>query len=271
MVITYEVIGNSIAQIGESADMSQAAKQLPQGAYTTFRTYDKTRLLRLGQHTDRLVESVALMGGPAPLSEPTLRAAVGHVLQKNTDDRAESRVRITFAPPRLFVSVEAFTPYPQSLYEQGVMCATVPLHRENPHAKNTAFSLVAKAAQAGLPSAAHEGLMLAADGAILEGLSSNFFAIDAAGVLRTEQERVLMGVTRSIVLELAAQLAPVSLAALRRDELPTAKECFITSVSRQVLPVVQIDNVVIGDGDPGPITRQIMGLFNSLVEKDADN
>ncbi|HQZ22592.1 MAG TPA: aminotransferase class IV, partial [Thermoflexales bacterium] len=197
MVITYEVIGNSITQIGESADMSQAAKQLPQGAYTTFRTYDKTRLLRLGQHTQRLVESVALMGSPAPLSEETLRAVVAHVLQKNTDDRAESRVRITFAPPRLFVSVEPFTPYPQSLYEQGVMCVTVPLHRENPHAKNTAFSLVAKAAQAGLPSAAHEGLMLAEDGAILEGLSSNFFAIDAAGVLRTEQERVLMGVTRS--------------------------------------------------------------------------
>lgn len=268
MAITYEVLGDSIQQIGQNADMAQAAKQLPQGAYTTFRTYFKNRVLRLGQHARRLEESVALMGNPAPLSEPRLAQAVSLALRQTGFD--ESRVRVTFAPPRLFVSVEAFTPLPPSVYEQGVKCVTVPIHRENPRAKNTAFSLVAKTAQAGLPGDVHEGLMTAEDGAILEGLSSNFFAIapDEAGnlVLRTEEERALIGVTRSIALELAQEILPVSPRALRYTELPQARECFITSVSREVMPVTEIDGAKIGDGLPGPVTQQLISGFKTLVE-----
>ena len=266
MVITYEYASGRLARVSECDDMNLAAKQLPQGAYTTFRTYHKTRVLRLEQHRQRLVESVGLMGRAAELNPRDLRAAVAGALAGAAHD--ESRARVTFAPPRMFVSVEVFTPYPRHLYEQGVTCATVPIRRENPRAKNTAFSLVAKAAQAALPAGAHEGLMVAEDGAILEGLSSNFFAIDAAGALRTENERALFGVTRSIVLELAGRLAPVSLRALHVDELSSARECFITSVSLEALPVVRVDGARVGDGAPGPISRQLMAQFDALVARE---
>lgn len=278
MVITFESVGGELTRVAENDTMHQAAKSLPDGAYTTFRTYAGNRVLRLWQHARRLEESVALLGHPAAVAEAGVRRAVGLVLAQT--GYAESRFRLTFAPqaggpPRLFVSIEPFTPYPRDLYEAGVRCVTVPLHRDNPHAKSTAFGLAAGAAYASLPAGAHEGLMLADDGAILEGLSSNFFAVmpgpaGGAPLLRTEEARVLIGVTRSIVLELARGLATVSTQALTAAELTSASECFITSVSREILPVVRIDDVAIGGGAPGPVTRELMRRFGALVEAEAE-
>lgn len=260
--------------------MAAASASLPDGAYTTFRTYDHNRLLRMGQHLRRLEESLGLMRNAvvARIDDNAARAAIAQVLQET--GYAESRFRLTYADPALFITVEPFEPYPSDLYTNGVWCVTVQAHRDNPHAKNTAFIASAGAAMKTMPHGAHEGLMVAEDGSILEGLSSNFFAItsiasasedvdDAVPVLRTEEARVLIGVTRSLVLEQARQLLPVSTVAVRLADLPRITECFITSVSREILPVVKIDQQVIGAGVPGPITRELMQRFRDLVALEA--
>ncbi len=108
------------------------------------------------------------------------------------------------------------------------------------------------------------------DGAILEGLSSNFFAV-LDGVLRTEEDRALAGVTRSLVLEVAARLMPLERRAVRRDELPRVGEAFVTSVSREVLPVVRIDDRPVGDGRPGEKTRAIVRAFAALVRREVES
>ena len=101
-----------------------------------------------------------------------------------------------------------------------------------------------------MPAMIHEGLMVADDGAILEGLSSNFFGI-RGGRLHTEEARALAGVTRSMVLELAAGLLPRGEGPVHVPEVPELEEAFITSVSREVLPVVRIDGTVIGTASRG--------------------
>jgi hypothetical protein len=110
--------------------------------------------------------------------------------------------------------------------------------------------------------------MLAEDGAVLEGLSSNFYGV-LAGVLRTEQERVLPGVTRSLVIELAVGLLPMAPVPVRREELPELQEAFLTSVSRGIVPVVRIDDVVVGGGHPGPATQELMRRLAERVEQEA--
>ena len=249
MVITFESNGLNIQPVGSFANMSAASAVLPEGAYTTFRTYEGNRVLRLAQHVRRLEESVALIGQPGQLDENTVRANVREALQavRAQDNWAapEARLRLTFAPPSLFISIEPFTPYPASLYAQGVKCVTVSLQRNNPHAKSTAFIASAADAYKHLPAGAHEGLMIGEDGTVLEGLSSNFFAI-TNHTLHTEEARVLIGVTRSLVLEVAHTVLPLSTQAVSLAELPTVSECFITSVSREILPVVQIDGVARG-------------------------
>jgi len=280
MVTTFRLTAGVVSLLGEHPSMRAASAQLPDGAYTTFRTYQGNHVLRLGQHIRRLEESVALLGRPAQLDASATRRAIAHALRAT--GYPESRFRLTFAPPELFVSIEPFTPYPPTLYQSGAWCVTVSLHRDNPHAKSTTFIASAADAYGALPAGAHEGLMVAEDGAILEGLSSNFFAIAPAAaaaprdgrddelVLRTEEARVLAGVTRAIVLEVARTLLPVSTQAVAYDELPHVRECFITSVSREILPVVKIDHLTIGDGRPGPITCELMRRFRELVEREAE-
>ena len=266
-VRTFEVVASRAKAMTSHSSMAAASAELPGGVYTTFRTYGGRRVLRLPQHVRRLEESSALLGRPGQLDSQAVCAALREVL--DVAGHAESRFRLTFAFPRLFVAVEAFSPLPAALYEQGAACVTVPVHRENPRSKDTRFIATASHAYEHLPPGAEEGLMVAEDGALLEGLSSNFFAVKDE-VLHTDEGRVLLGVTRSLVLEAAAAVLPVARTPVRLDELERVRECFITSVSREVLPVVRIDDHRIGGGRPGPKTRAIVAAFASLVEREAE-
>jgi branched-chain amino acid aminotransferase len=262
MVDTFEEEAGSVRRLSGAQSLAEASAGLPQGAYSTLRTYGGSTLLRLAQHAQRLEDSA---GGQA-LAEDRLRRAIAGALRAT--GHAESRLRLTFSPPRLFVSVEPFVPLPEALYRDGVSCATLAMHRERPEAKDTRFISQAGQAYSALPPGVHEGLMVADDGAILEGLSSNFFAV-RRDRLQTEEARSLPGVTRSMVLELASALLPVVPAAVRVGELPEVSECFLTSVSRGILPVVRIDQAPIGAGRPGSVTRVLMRRFEERIAREA--
>lgn len=262
-VASFEVEPGSFKPWRVHRTLRDASSDLPPGSYTTLRTYRGNRVVRLGQHVRRLVDSLPV---PATLEADAVAEALARAIEAT--GHPESRLRLTFAPPRLYVTVERFTPPAEACYREGVRCVTVVARRENPRAKDTRFLATAAEAYRALPAGIDEGLMLGDDGAILEGLSSNFFAL-VNGVLRGEDERVLPGVTRAIVLELARDLLPVALRAVRKDEIGDVAECFLTSVSRGVLPVVEIDGRAIGDGRPGPGTRELIGRFAAIVEREA--
>jgi branched-subunit amino acid aminotransferase/4-amino-4-deoxychorismate lyase len=263
VVTTFEWREGRLKPFGSHSSLGAASAELPQGSYTTLRTYGGNRVLRLEQHARRLETSLV---PETPLPRDVLQAALGEAVTRA--GHAETRVRITYAPPRLLVSVEPFEAPAAALVSEGVRCVTLALERANPHAKHTGFIATAARAYAGLAPGVNEALMVADDGAILEGLSSNFFAIKD-GALRTEQQRVLAGVTREIVLEVAAGFLPLARRALRTDELPGVQECFVTSVSREILPVVEIDGRAVADGRPGARTRELIRRFARLVEREA--
>jgi branched-chain amino acid aminotransferase len=267
MAGTFEVIAGGLDRPFESATLAEATRALPTGAYTTLRTYGGDRVWRLDHHRRRLEQSVELQGRPAALDIGTLRRALAGALRAT--GYPESRLRVTFAPPRLFVSVEPFAALPDHVYEAGVGCVTVEARRDNPHAKDTRFVVTAQDAYQALPPDAHEGLLVGADGVLLEGLSSNFFAI-RDGALWTEEERVLPGLTRALVLELAAPRLPRGPRGPRREELPSAQEAFLTSASRGVLPVVRVDGVVVGGGRPGALTHELRARFDERVWQEAE-
>jgi branched-chain amino acid aminotransferase len=266
-VLSFESGAGGLSLLGRHDSLAAASAALPEGAYTTFRTYGGNGVVRLEQHLARLEESVALKGTPGRIDPAAVRGALGKAL--TSSGHVESRVRLTFAPPRLFIAVEAFVPLPPRFYEEGVACVTLDLQRDNPRAKDTRFIATARDAYSRLPEGAFEGLLVAPDGAVLEGLSSNFFAI-REGALRTEEARALAGVTRSLALEVAESLLPVRRVAVQRDELPLVDEAFVTSVSREVLPVVRIDGRPVGEGSVGPKTRAIMQAFSTLVARERE-
>jgi branched-chain amino acid aminotransferase len=266
-VATFEVQTGGLQLLGRHESLAASSSALPAGAYTTLRTYGGRGVVRLDQHLRRLEESVSLQGQRGTIDSGVARRALADVL--DTAATGESRLRLTFSPPRLFVAREPLVPLSKHAYQDGVAGVTLALQRENPHAKDTRFIATAQSAYGRLPAGIEEGLIVGEDGAVLEGLSSNFFAV-LEDTLRTEEERALIGVTRSLVLEVAAGLLPVERRAVRQAELPLVSEAFLTSVSREVLPVVAIDSRAVGDGRVGSRTRAIMQAFAALVARETE-
>jgi branched-chain amino acid aminotransferase len=264
---TYEATAGGLSLLASHQSLAASSAELPEGAYTTLRTYGGRGVVRLEQHRRRLEESVALQGRPWGVDPGALRRAIAGAL--DATGHPESRLRLTLSPPRVFVAVEAFGPMPPRLYEEGVACVTLGLRRENPHAKDTRFIAAAQGAYERLPAGVEEGLILGDDGTILEGLSSNFFGL-VDGVLRTEEERALGGVTRSLAIEVAEPLVRVERRGVSPDESPRLREAFLTSVSREVLPVVRVDGRPVGDGRVGETTRAIMSAFAALVRRELE-
>jgi len=130
--------------------------------------------------------------------------------------------------------------------------------------------IFAPACSSSLPPGVHEGLLLGEDGALLEGLSSNVFAV-MDGVLRTEEARALHGTTRGLVLELARGVVPISFEPIRKADLGRAAEMFLTSVSREVLGVVRVDEVRIGRGKPGSLARDLRKRYRARMKSVADH
>ena len=266
--MTFRAESGAPVRFAQQANLLEASSHLPEGAYTTFRTYGARGVVRLAQHVARLNETAALLRlSKSVLSEAAVRAALREGLSATAF--GESRVRLTWTAPDLYVTIEPFEALPGRLYEHGVRCVTLDVRRESPHAKDTRFIATASAAQRRLPADAHEGLLVGLDGAILEGLSSNFFAM-RDGVLRTEEARALIGVTRSLVLEVAFGLLAIERRAVTRDDLERVSEAFITSVSRGILPVVAIDRHTLGDGRPGRTTAELQRRFEALTARELE-
>lgn len=252
----------------EAASMDDVTRQLPAGVYTTFRTYHKTKVLHLEEHFSRLEESATLLGKRIQISRlfirESIRAAI--LLQHDQEHRVRINIDLQDKPGTLYIIIEPLVVLPSKAYRDGVQVIFSHLHRENPTAKSTAFVQMADVERKRLLDGVNEALMVDPDGNILEGLSSNFFGIHN-NTLFTAEEGVLKGITRSQVLRCAESAGilvvrkPVNV-----KDLPLLTEAFITSASRGVLPLVQIETTRIGNGKPGRITRAIENLFNQMLE-----
>jgi branched-chain amino acid aminotransferase len=258
---TFEWQGGELVEVPTAKAVPAEAGKLPLGAYTTLHVYPGHRVLRLGRHARRLSESTSI-----PLPVESLRASLAAALARS--GHREAKARLTWAPPHLFVGVAPFEPLEASLYRDGVRCVSVGLHRDDPAAKDTRFIAQATAAYEGLPAGVHEGLLVGPEGQILEGLTSNVFAI-LNGTLRTEGSAALPGITRGLVLDASAGLLPIAERAVCLNDVPSLSEMFLTSASRGVLPVVDVDGSRVGAGVPGTLTREIASRFEALVEQEA--
>jgi len=261
----------------------------PGGAYTTFRTYDHHKALRLRDHLERLKLTTQLAGKPLSIDQNLIRMYLRQIVDQFPKN-LELRIRIVldlFEKPWeiYFMSEHLRTPGREE-YQNGVKLITCTLQRANPKAKLTQSIPRAEEIRAGLSEDVHEALMVDDDGYILEGLTCNFFAVKG-GELWTNEESVLSGITRSLVLDEAVRIElPVNFRSITITEVPILEEAFITSSSRGILPVKQIDEVLIGyvkpvslnkpvcpgqsvcPGQPGPITRRLMVCLEDRIRKE---
>ena len=237
-----------------ASSLADAVQYEPQdGVYTVTNTYEVTKLLKFGAHLDRLEDSARREGITLTLNRAALRTALRSMIAEAA--WGDSRFRVTVpkaTPDQLILSVEPFHPPPPEAYANGVRCITLPdSARTNAAAKTTGWMHNRTAWP--LPAGIYEGLLLNHEGYVLEGSSSNFYAV-LNGELRTAGEGVLPGIAQQIVFATAPAVVPLRRDAIHKSELPLVSEAFITSSSRGIVPVVEIDGASIGTGVPGSIT-----------------
>jgi branched-chain amino acid aminotransferase len=121
------------------------------------------------------------------------------------------------------------------------------------------------AVEAAKRQGAVEAIYRTHDDRLTEGTRANLFAI-RGNQLITPKEEVLAGITRAVVMEIAEDEFEVVESDLFYAALANYDELFITSSTKEILPVVQVDDQVIGDGKPGPKTQKLLDLFHTYVE-----
>ena len=113
---------------------------------------------------------------------------------------------------------------------------------------------------------ANDGIELDVEGYVCEAPGYNVFVVKR-NVLITPGDNILIGVTRSTVIELAESLdLPVAVGRVQVFDLYNADEVFLSSTAGGIVPVVQLDGRTIGSGKPGPTTRRIHESYHSLLE-----
>jgi branched-chain amino acid aminotransferase len=138
----------------------------------------------------------------------------------------------------------------------------------NPIIKSNNLLNNALAMQTAYRSGAEEALMCNYRGELTECSQSNFFMVRGGAVLTPPSAAGLLeGITRAFLFELGRELGlDVREETLTPTDLDTADEMFITSTTRELSPVVNVDGRVVGSGKPGPITRQLTELYQKRAQ-----
>ncbi len=248
------------------------------GVFDALRTYHG-KPYHLKAHLERLVKSAGLIGITLPWAVSDMEGIVRETLKRNTFEEATVRIQVTGGPsndaitplgkPGLMVIVSAVRIYPPEIYENGVKVITVRIDRPLPKAKTIDYTPAILALAQAREHKAIEALYVDRQGNVLEGTQSNFFGFKG-NTLLTPHDGILEGITRRSVMELARAQFELVEQALPVAELAQLDEAFIASTSKEVMPVVQVDEQQIGNGKPGPRTLLLHRLFHEMAERTAE-
>lgn len=241
------------------------------GVFDFLRVYDGQPFL-LAEHLARLANSAKLLNLKVPLTAKQIAAMIKILLKKNKLKDATVRIVLTgghspdginydYKAPTFFILIKPVHDYPKSFYQNGVKVITFDYQREPARAKTNNYLKMLSLQKIKQQKKAAE-IIYFSQGLILEGATSNFFVFKK-NTLVTPKDDILIGATRNFVIKLARKEFKVAERPLKVSELKQATEAFITSTTREILPVVKIDNLKIGNGKVGKNTKILMELFQN--------
>ena len=160
------------------------------------------------------------------------------------------------------------------MYETGLIVATVSTRLPSPDVIDPRVKCTGKYINNIMAKAeanrygAGEGLMLTREGYVGEATGDNIFLIkDGALTTPPASIGILQGITRDTVIELAQLVGyTVTEPIITQYDVYNADEVFLTGTAAEVIPAVQFDGRLIGDGKPGPITRELIAAFREHTQ-----
>ena len=271
---TYYVDGKFVSASEAVIPVDDLAIMRGFGVFDLLRTQNGKPLF-LKEHILRLNTSARRIGLDLPWSNQELEEVVMKTLHRNAHPESNIRIVVTggsspdfITPqgkPRLLVLVTRAPELPAWWYSEGVKIITFSSERSIPGAKSIDYVQATIALKKARDQDAIEAVYVDRNGNVLEGTTSNLFAF-MDDCLVTPGEGILNGITRNAVLDLAAKRISFDIRNIGREELLTADEVFITGTNKVIVPVIQVDEVTIGDGRPGPRTRKLMDALNAQID-----
>ncbi len=244
-------------------------------AFESFRTYYR-QPFHMDEHLARLYRSAALIDLDIPWPQEHVASIVAQVIERNAYRHATLRILVTggltedsilpTGQPTLAALITSLGERDMERFARGIKLITVRYQRAMPAAKTTSYVTAIRALKAAARQDAADALYVDENGHVLEATRSNFF-IFRGDTLITPREDVLIGVTRNTTLALARERFIVEERPILVDELAQADEAFITSSSKEITPAVQIDDLLIGNGKPGPRTWELEQRYIDMIDR----
>lgn len=284
MRMTAWVDGELVPLERASVNVLDQGFRTGEGVFETMRAYGQ-HTFRLEHHLDRATTGAVRLGFEVP-PRPELATAVRATVEANAEAAPDLAVRMTVTPgpldphapwpmsplgqPTVVVTAHALWPSP-AMYEHGVRAITVPWRRELADVKSVSHLSATMARRQARALGADEALLCDGEDHVAEGASSNVFAVTGGRLLTPPLgPGLLAGVTRATVLELATELGvEADEAPLPLNVLYAADEVFLTASTRELVPVVRIDETAVADGRPGPLTRRLHAAYRDCVGREA--
>ena len=262
-----------------------------EGVYEVMRTYGRKPFL-YGAHIDRMRRSAGMINLAVPFTDAELlarieeTAGVFHEAQGVAGGAEEMYIRVlltrgvgqmTYDPaacpvPTLVIIIKPQVNPPAHAYEKGVKVILVPVVRNhpfsiNPLIKSNNLLNNALASQFAARQGGFEAIMRNYRSEISECSQSNLFVVKAGEVLTPPIEAgLLAGITRAFVFDVGTACGvTVRETTLHDADLFGADEMFLTSTTREIVPIVMVNDTAIADGAPGPVTRRLLAEFRRQV------
>ncbi len=253
------------------------------GVFEGIRAYEG-RIFKLEEHLRRLEDSAKAILLKIPLDRDEMRAAVLETCKRNKMKAGYLRLVVTrgkgylgLSPdrckkPTVIIIASELELYPEKYYREGLRVVTVPTWRNSPAALDPAIkslnylnNILAKIE--GQQAGAQEVILLNPQGMVAECSGDNIFLIrDQVLITPKLSSGALNGITRNTVLEIAQEAGwKTREDDVRRYDLFTAEEMFLTGTGAEVIPVVEVDGRIIGTGKPGKHTADLIRRYHKLV------
>jgi branched-chain amino acid aminotransferase len=255
-----------------------------EGVYETMRTYHGRPFL-FDRHMRRLRRSASMIELPLPFSDDQLAAQI-RATQDAAKLEGEAYIRVLVTRgvgeltydlnatpnPSLVIIVKPQVDPPADAYDKGVRVVIVDIVRNhpatvNPMIKSNNLMNSALAMQQALRSHAFEGVMRNYKGELTECTTANLFIVKNNVVLTPPLEAGLLpGITREYLFDVGKDIGiEVTETILGDDDLFRADEAFLTSTTRELVPIVTVNDRMVGNGRPGPVTWKLLNAFRRVA------
>ena len=252
--------------------VSDLAIQRGYGIFDFFKTLGHTPVF-LDEHLDRFFHSADQLRLSAGKNREELKALLHILMQKNKLPHSGIRLTLTggyspdgyeCAKPNLIITQKPLSLATRETFQTGINLVSYAHRRQMPEVKTIDY-LMAIWLQPFIRQQKADDVLYQQDGIISECPRSNFFIVTAEDKLVTPSRHVLKGIIRTKVLELAGRQFVTEERDITLTEAVAAKEAFITSTTRHILPVLRIDHSPIGEGQPGKVSQWLNNRLEEVM------